>query len=156
MDESSTNVRTYQTNRHWAILLGPSLVVLLGLISSGTKGYSSYVLLAFGVIWGLTSYISLNRTDVRLESDTATLFIDPGLPWLKKRELRFADIVAVDFYQPSLGSMLNFGKIIVVDKRNRKYIYRFISAPAQFVQEAHTRIMAQRESASGTKDNENP
>ena len=155
MNESSTNDRTYQTNRHWGILLGPSLLVLLGLISHGTKGYSSYVILAFGVIWGITSYISLNRTNVRLDSDTATLFIDPGLPWLRKRELRFADIAAVDFYQPSLGSMLNFGKIIVVDKRSRKYIYRFISAPAQFVQEAHKRIMAQRESESGTKGDEN-
>lgn len=145
----------YRTNRHWAILLGPALLTLLGLISYGSKGYSSYVILAFGIVWGVISYISLNKTNIRLESDLSMLFIDPGLPWLKKRELKFADIVAVDFYQPSLGSMLNFGKIIVVDNRNRKYIYRFISAPAQFVREAHQRIMAQRQPESPVSDKEN-
>jgi hypothetical protein len=48
----------------------------------------------------------------------------------------------IDFYQPSLGSMLNFGKIIINCKGKKHCAVRFVSCPAEFVREVHQQINA--------------
>ena len=147
MDENVRGERKplYETGCHWAILLGPLLLTFLGVLSL-SQGRAALVVIAFGVLWILTSLHYLTKLEIALTDNEVV--VRPGLPWMKSRQLKFADVIAFDFYQPSLGSMLNFGKVIIVDKQKKKYIYRFVAAPAQLVQEAHQRIMAQRASES--------
>ena len=123
---------------HWAILLGPILVIIIGGMALKSQGYHAMVLIAFGLIWGIFSYINLRRSEIGLTRNK--IFIDVGFPLKKSFDILLNEIIFIDYYQPSLGSMLNFGKILVMDKRKKKYAFRFVAGPAEFVKEVHHQI----------------
>jgi hypothetical protein len=58
--------------------------------------------------------------------------------------------MVIDYYQPSLGSMLNFGKIIVVYGGKKKCAIRLVSSPAEFVREVHQQIAALSPALTGS------
>jgi len=105
----------YRSKCHWAIVLGPMLVIIIGGLALKSQGLPAMVLIAFGFLWGIFSYISFYRSEIGLTRKRVLIYA--GFPTPKFHEIPLSEIVAFDFYQPSLGSMLNFGKIIIV--RNR-------------------------------------
>ncbi len=125
---------------HWAILLGPILVIFIGGMALKSQGYHAIILVAFGLIWGIFSYINLRRSEIGLSRNK--IFINIGFPLKKSFDILLNEIIFVDYYQPTLGSMLNFGKILVMDKRKKKYAFRFVAGPAEFVKEVHHQITA--------------
>ena len=140
-DKVTTNETiVYRAQLHWAILLGPILVILIGGLALKSQGYHAMVLIAFGLIWGIFSYINLRRSEIGLTRNK--VFINIGFPLKKSFDILLNEIVFVDYYQPTLGSMLNFGKILVMDKRKKKYAFRFVAGPAEFVKEVHHQITA--------------
>jgi uncharacterized membrane protein YdbT with pleckstrin-like domain len=128
----------YRAQLHWAILLGPILVILIGGLALKSQGYHAMILIAFGLIWGILSYINLERSEIGLTRDK--VIVNTGFPLKKSFDILLDEIIFVDYYQPTLGSMLNFGKILVMDKRKKKYAFRFVAAPAEFVKEVHHQI----------------
>jgi len=136
----------YRTHCHWAILLGPILVVVIGGLALGSRGYHAMILMAFGVLWGICANINLRRSQIILTK--SRLIIDVGFPLKRSYDVPLNEISGVDFYQPSLGSMLNFGKLILVFKEKKKLAVRFISSPAEFVKEVQQQIMALRSSSA--------
>jgi hypothetical protein len=130
----------YRANRHWAILLGPILVMLIGGLALKSQGYHAMALIAFGVIWGIFSYARLSRSEIGLTR--SKIIIDVGFPFKKSFDILLNEIVFIDYYQPSLGSMLDFGKILVMDRRKKKHAFRLVAAPAEFVKEVHQQINA--------------
>jgi hypothetical protein len=127
----------FRTRRHWAILLGPILVILIGVFAVKSQGIHALALMAFGLVWYAFSHITLHRSEIGLTEKR--VLITTGFP-LKTYDIPLDRIVAVDFYQPSLGSMLDFGKIwIVYEGRSRRPI-RFVSSPALFVSEVRQRL----------------
>jgi hypothetical protein len=121
----------YRTKCHWAIFLGPILVIIIGALALRSQGFHAMALMAFGVVWGIFSYVSFHRTEIGLTQKR--LLINAGFPVLKSYDVPLNEIVEIDYYQPSLGSMLDFGKItIVYDRRNRRSI-RSVSSPAELV-----------------------
>jgi hypothetical protein len=66
-------------------------------------------------------------------------------------EIDLGRITLVDYYQPSLGSMLNFGKIIIVYNGKKKSAIRLVSSPAEFVREVQQQIVALNTASTGTK-----
>ena len=140
-DKVTTNETiVYRAQLHWAILLGPILVILIGGMALKSQGYHAMILVAFGLIWGIFSYINLRRSEIGLSRDK--VFINIGFPLKKSFDILLNEIIFVDYYQPTLGSMLNFGKILVMDKRKKKYAFRFVAGPAEFVKEVHHQITA--------------
>jgi hypothetical protein len=85
------------------------------------------ILMAFGVLWGICANINLRRSQIILTK--SRLIIDVGFPLKRSYDVPLNEISVVDFYQPSLGSMLNFGKLILVFKEKKKLAVRFISSP---------------------------
>ena len=137
----------YRTRCHWAMVLGPMLLIVIGGLALQAQGFHAIVLMAFGLVWGIFSYVSLNRSDIALTRKR--LLINAGFPVLKSYEIPLTEIVAVDYYQPTLGSMLNFGKIIIVCNKQRRSIIRFVAAPAQLVTRVREQLIAR--DASSTK-----
>jgi hypothetical protein len=121
----------YRTKCHWAMFLGPILLIILGGLALNSQGFSAIVLMAFGLVWGIFSYVSLYGSDIVLTRKR--VLINAGFPRLKAYDIPLNEIVAIDYYQPTLGSMLNFGKIIIVHNRQSRCIIRFVSSPAEFV-----------------------
>jgi hypothetical protein len=148
IDEKLTKTETivYRAQLHWAILLGPSLVIVVGALALKSQGYHAMVLIAFGLIWGILSYINLRRSEIGLTQNK--VLIDVGFPMKKSHDIPLSEIIFIDYYQPSLGSMLDFGKILVMDKRKKKYAFRLVAAPAEFVKAVHHQINALSSSTS--------
>jgi hypothetical protein len=130
----------YRAQLHWAIILGPLLVIIIGGLALRSQGYHAMVLIAFGLIWGILSYINLRRSEIGLTQNK--MLINVGFPLNKSYAILLNEIIFVDYYQPSLGSMLDFGKILVMDKRKKKYAFRLVAGPAEFVKEVHRQINA--------------
>jgi len=112
----------YRTTCHWAMFLGPALVIIIGGLALKTQGFSAIVLTAFGFVWGTFSYLSLRGSDIVLTRKK--VLINAGFPLPRLYDIPLGEIVAVDYYQPTLGSMLNFGKIIIVRNKQRKCVIR--------------------------------
>jgi hypothetical protein len=130
----------YRTKDHWAVLLGPAFLVLLGILSFEARGSQAIVLIILGAVWGIFSYISLQRSEFILTKDR--LMIRVGFPVMRSYDIPLKDILFFDSYQPSLGSMLNFGKIILVDSGKRKRYFRMVARPMDFVQKVQAQINA--------------
>jgi hypothetical protein len=138
-DKVTTNETiVYRAQLHWAIILGPILLICIGGLALKSQGYHAMILIAFGLIWGIFSYINLQRSEIGLSRNK--ILVNIGFPLKKSLDILLNEVVFVDFYQPTLGSMLDFGKILVMDKRKKKYAFRFVAGPAEFVKEVHHQI----------------
>jgi hypothetical protein len=114
----------YRARHHWAILLGPNLVIIIGGLALGSQGYHALAVIAFGLIWGICSYISFRRSEIGLTG--TRMLIDVGFPLKKSYEI----------------ALLDFGKIIIIDKGKKRRAFRLISHPAEFVRVVHQLIGA--------------
>ncbi|MCX5807484.1 MAG: PH domain-containing protein [Proteobacteria bacterium] len=130
----------YRAKCHWAVLLGPVLVIIIGGLALRSQGYHAIVLIVFGLFWGIFSYIRLSRTEIGLTRNK--VLINAGFLLNKSYDIELNEIIFIDYYQPSLGSMLNFGKIMIVYKGKKKCTLRFVSCPAEFVREVQQQIIA--------------
>jgi hypothetical protein len=122
------------------MFLGPIVVIIIGGLALKSQGFHAMVLTIFGLVWGIFSYFSLHRSEIGLTRKR--VLINAGFPPLKSYDIPLSEIVAIDFYQPSLGSMLDFGKIMIVRKGASRCVVRFVSSPAEFVTRVRQQIGA--------------
>lgn len=132
----------YQTRLHWALFLGPAMVIVLGGLSFPSKGVKALILVAIGLAWGMISYIKYNRSLIRVTNQRVLIRVS----FLVKKAftISLSDISFVDFYQPSLGAILNFGRITLVHGGKMKSVFRLVSSPAEFVSAVKEQILATR------------
>ncbi|HMK66809.1 MAG TPA: PH domain-containing protein [Thermodesulfobacteriota bacterium] len=135
----------YRTGLHWALLLGPAMVIFLGRLMLDSKGPQAVVVMAFGALWGLTSFINLRRSQILLTADR--LIFQTGFPLKKTYNLPLEEISEIQFYQPTLGSILNFGKIMLVQKNMKRNNFRFVPRPAELVNAVQEAILSLRQNA---------
>jgi hypothetical protein len=126
------------TKCHWAMFLGPVLVIIFGGLAVKSQGVPAFVLMAFGLVWCILAHISLDRSQIGLTEKR--VLINAGFPLPRFYDIPLNEIVAIDFYQPALGSMLNFGKIWIVYEGRNRCLIRFVSSPVLFVTEVRQRI----------------
>jgi hypothetical protein len=130
----------YRTRSHWAMFLGPILVIIIGGLALKSQGIHAVVLMTFGLVWWVFSYISLSRSELGVTRKR--VLINAGFPLPKFYDIPLNRIVAIDFYQPSLGSMLGFGKIMIVYDGRSRCVIRFVSSPAEFVTRVRQQIVS--------------
>jgi len=121
----------YASKCHWAILLGPIVVIIIGGLALESQGIHAAALIVFGLIWGFFAHRCWRRSEIGLTRDR--LLINAGFPLPRYYDIPLDKIVHVDFFQPSLGSMLDFGKIVIVSDGGTKCVIRFVSSPGELV-----------------------
>jgi hypothetical protein len=127
MEEGHTAV--YRTRLHWVMVLGPAVLMILSGVSIPAKGLNAVAFLALATLWGVFSSISLERSEFLV---TGSLFlVRVGFPWRRSYTLPLADIERIKVYQPSLGKVLNFGKLTVSMKSRRRFSFRMLRDPLQ-------------------------
>ena len=136
----------YRTKCHWAMFLGPIVVIIIGGLALQAQGIHAMALMAFGLVWGIFSYFSLYGSELGLTRKR--VLINAGFPLLKAYDIPLNKIAAIDFYQPSLGSLMNFGKITIVYGRGARCSIRFVSSPATLVAEVRQRMASLSTSSS--------
>jgi membrane protein YdbS with pleckstrin-like domain len=130
----------YQTRLHWVLFLGPVMLIIIGGLSFPAKGLSALVLAGIGIAWGVISYIKFNYSYIRVTNER--VFIRVGFLVRRPYSISLSDISYVDFYQPSLGAMMNFGKITIIHGAKFKSIFRMVSSPGEFVTTVKGQIAA--------------
>lgn len=121
----------YQTRLHWVLFLGPLMLIIIGGLSFPAKGLSALVLAGIGIAWGVISYIKFNYSYIRVTDKRVLIRV--GFLVRRPYSIFLSDISYVDFYQPSLGSMLNFGKITIIHGKKFKSVFRMVSSPGELV-----------------------
>ena len=121
----------YQTRLHWVLFLGPLMLIIVGGLSFPAKGLSALVLAGIGIAWGVISYIKFNYSYIRVTDKRVLIRV--GFLVRRPYSISLSDISYVDFYQPSLGSMLNFGKITIIHGKKFKSVFRMVSSPGELV-----------------------
>jgi membrane protein YdbS with pleckstrin-like domain len=134
----------YQTRLHWTLLLGPAMLIILGGLWFSTKGWKALVPVAIGLAWGIISYIKFNNSLIRVTNQR--VLIRASFLMRKPYIISLADISLIDIYQPSLGAMLNFGKITIIHGAKFKSVFRMVSSPNEFAAAARGQIAATRKS----------
>jgi membrane protein YdbS with pleckstrin-like domain len=134
----------YQTRLHWTLLLGPAMLIILGGLWFSTKGWKALVVLAIGLAWGIISYVKFNNSLIRVTNQR--VIIRASFLIRKPYIISLADISLIDTYQPSLGAMLNFGKITIIHGAKFKSIFRMVSSPNEFAAAVRGQIAATRKS----------
>jgi membrane protein YdbS with pleckstrin-like domain len=137
-DESQRIV--YQTGLHWAMLLGPAMVIFIGWMVMQSKGSQSIAIFALGIFWGVCSSISLQRSRITLTADH--LNIQVGFPWKRSLTIPLQEISQLTYNQPTLGAMLNFGKILLGHQGKRNFAFRFVPRPADLINAVQTALNA--------------
>jgi membrane protein YdbS with pleckstrin-like domain len=121
----------YQIRLHWVLFLGPLMLIIIGGLSFPAKGLSALVLAGIGIAWGVISYIRFNYSYIRVTNKRVLIRV--GFLVRQPYSISLSDISYVDFYQPSLGSMLNFGKITIIHGKKFKSVFRMVSSPGELV-----------------------
>jgi hypothetical protein len=121
----------YQTRLHWVLFLGPLMLIIVGGLSFPAKGLSALVLAGIGIAWGVISYMKFNYSYIRVTDKRVLICV--GFLVRRPYSISLSDISYVDFYQPSLGSMLNFGKITIIHGKKFKSVFRMVSSPGELV-----------------------
>ncbi|MCX8022146.1 MAG: PH domain-containing protein [Syntrophorhabdaceae bacterium] len=120
----------YITGLHWAILLGPAMVMVIGGLSIPTKGLSALILLLVGCVWGIFSTVSIKTSEIAITD--RRLIIRVGFPLRRTYDIPLDEIDMVDVHQPSLGKILNFGKVILGFTGKGRGAFRMVASPLDF------------------------
>jgi hypothetical protein len=128
----------YQTKLHWVLFLGPAMLVILGGLWIPAKGLSALVLVTIGLAWGILSYKKYFNSYIHVTNQRVIIRVS----FLVRRPyiISLSDISHLDSYQPSLGAMLNFGKITIIHGAKFKSIFRMVTSPGDFVMAVKAQI----------------
>jgi uncharacterized membrane protein YdbT with pleckstrin-like domain len=121
----------YRARLHWATFLGPVALFLVGAFNIGSKGLPAYILTALALLWGIASYVRYARFQIALTG--TSIIVGGGLFSKEGTEVPLSEIATADTYQPSLGALLNFGKVMILRKNGARYAFRLVAAPMDFV-----------------------
>ena len=104
--------------------------MILAGISVPDRGVDAAILLVLATVWGIFSSISYEKS--RFVVTETRVFIKAGLLWRRSYDLPLQHVEGVKVYQPSLGKVLNFGKITFKTRSGRRLSFRLVRDPLQF------------------------
>jgi uncharacterized membrane protein YdbT with pleckstrin-like domain len=130
----------YRTKLHWATLLGPAMLLIIGGLSIPSKGMSGLILFGLGLLWGILSSISYQTSEIGITD--RRLLIRIGFPVRRTYDIALTTIEMVDTYQPSLGKLLNFGKVILGLDGRKRGAFRMIDSPLDFRAQLEKQVFA--------------
>ena len=121
----------YHAGLHWVILGGPAILLFLSGISISTKGMSAMILFAIALAWGILSYVILQNNEFVITNNR--LLVWTVFPWKKLKSVAFAEIANMGVSQPTLGKLLNFGKITIVLSSKKSITHRMVNSPYELL-----------------------
>jgi hypothetical protein len=121
----------YRAGLHWVILFGPAMLLFLAGISIPSKGMSAMILFIIATAWAVLSYIILQNTEFGITKNR--VMIRTVFPWKRLHDIALIEVADVAIYQPSLGKLLNFGKITIVLVSRKKISHRLVNAPNELL-----------------------
>jgi membrane protein YdbS with pleckstrin-like domain len=128
----------HHTGLHWTLLFGPGILIVIGGLSIPSKGLNAVILVVIGVVWTLLFGVSLQRSELAVTQKR--ILVNMGFLWKRTYDIPLDAIAMIDTYQPTLGKILDFGKIMIRLAKGRRYSFRMVRAPGAFVQKVREQI----------------
>ncbi|MBA4389961.1 MAG: hypothetical protein C0399_03385 [Syntrophus sp. (in: bacteria)] len=122
---------TYRTGLHWVIFGGPLVLLCVAGLSIPSKGMPAVILLIVATIW--TLFVTRNLQMTEFVITDKRILIQRWFTLKKFYDISISEIVDVEIYQPALGKLLNFGKIIVHLPKKKRVSFRLVNAPVIFL-----------------------
>ncbi|HOW54775.1 MAG TPA: PH domain-containing protein [Syntrophorhabdaceae bacterium] len=133
----------YRTSVHRAALLGPAMLLIVGGVSVRARPVAALVMIGLAVLWGVFSIYNLRASEFALTATKLTIRI--GFPFKRFYEFPYSKITGVDFHQPALGMMLNFGKVIIVQSNGKAIVFRLVAKPNDFITRLRQQLVSFRQ-----------
>jgi uncharacterized membrane protein YdbT with pleckstrin-like domain len=127
-----------RTKCHYAVFGGPLLLIFIGGLVVQSREAHAIALIGFGVVYGIFSYLSFCKSEIGLTQ--TRLLMNAGFPLVRSVDIPLDTISAVDYGQPALGAILNFGKLMIVTGERQQRVIRFVAAPAIFAAQVREQI----------------
>ncbi|OPY74189.1 MAG: hypothetical protein A4E62_00046 [Syntrophorhabdus sp. PtaU1.Bin002] len=138
----------YHARLHWALFLGPAMLLFLGGLSISTKGLVAAIMFGLGLLWGILSYKTFSNSSLRLTNKRVLVRV--GTLIRKMYAVSLTDIALVDLHQPSLGVILNFGNITILHGNKFKSSFKMVASPTEFVAKVREQMAATQDDALPT------
>ena len=142
--ERTENV-LYRTTKHWAGLLGPAMLLILGGMSVRTHLVPALAMIVAAVTWGILSVRTIRSTEFILTE--SKLVIKMGFPFQRVVELPYIELANADFFKPALGVMMGFGKLMIVKMDKKAIVFRLVAKPDDFAERLRREIIKAHEAA---------
>lgn len=133
----------YRTTIHWAALLGPGMLFVMGGVSVRAKPLAALIMIGLAVVWGLLSIHNLRASEFAI--GTSRLTIRVGFPFKRFYEFPFSQIAGADYHQPGLGVILNFGKVMIIHTTGKTIVFRLVAKPSDFVERLRREVVRFRQ-----------
>ena len=122
----------YRTTIHWAALLGPGMLFVMGGVSVRARPLAALIMIGLALVWGLLSIHNLRASEFAI--GTSRLTIRVGFPFKRFYEFPFSQIAGADYHQTALGVILNFGKVMIMHTTGKTIVFRLVAKPNDFVE----------------------
>jgi len=122
----------YRTQLHWAALLGPGMLLIMGGISVRPRPLAALAMIGLAILWGIFVLYNLRASEFALSASKVTVRV--GILFKRFYEFPYSQIAGADFHQPALGVMLNFGKIMIMHSSGKVIAFRLVARPNDFVE----------------------
>lgn len=133
----------HRTTIHRAALLGPAMLLIVGGVSVRARPVAALVMISLAVLWGVFSIYNLRASEFAL---TATkLIVRIGFPFKRSYEFPYSKIAGVDFHQPALGMLLNFGKVIIMQSNGKAVVFRLVAKPNDLIEKLRQELIRFRQ-----------
>ena len=142
--EKAENV-LYRTTLHWAALLGPVMLLIIGGVSVRTRTVPALVILGVAILWGILSIRNLRMSEFVLTD--SKLIVRIGFPLKRFYELPYTKLAGADFFKPALGVILGFGKIMILPTNNKPIVFRLVAKPDDLVEKLKKEIIRAHEAS---------
>lgn len=133
----------YRTTIHWAALLGPGMLFVMGGLSVRAKPLAGLVMVGLAVVWGIFSIHNLRASEFAVGVSRLTIRI--GFPFKRFYEFPYSQLAGADFHQPALGVILNFGKIMLIQSNGKVIVFRLVAKPNDLVERLRREIIRFRQ-----------
>ena len=133
----------YRTQYHWAALLGPGMLLVLGGVSVRARPVAALVMIGLAVLWGIFTIHNFRTSEFALSASKLTIRV--GILFKRFYEFPYTEIAGADFHQPALGVMLNFGKIMIMHSSGKVMVFRLVARPNEFVERLKGEIIRSRQ-----------
>ena len=121
----------YRTGLHWVAFGGPLILLFVAGLSIPTKGMPAILLLIVATVWTLLVTRNLQMTEFVITDKR--IYVQRWFALKRSYDVAISEIVDVEIYQPALGKLLNFGKIIIHLPSKKRVSFRLVSAPVIFL-----------------------
>ena len=132
----------YRVGLHWVMFLGPAIFIFLAGISIPASGTPAIVLFIIAMLWAVLSYVALLNTEFVVTNNR--LLIWTVFPWKKMYDIALVEIVNASVYEPSLGKLLNFGRITIVLNNGKRISRRLVSGPYELLKHLSQQVETAR------------